>query len=127
MFSAALPLGKGVCEGGWDILRCLRNTWAKPGRTHPEAGWEGPEPLPGEDGAGALRLHVAPRPRPPHPLSPPARLLQTLQTDPPTCFIRSKSKASRATSLTLPAGFILGRGHRGAELERHVGAPVLAH
>ena len=29
-----------------------------------------------------------------------------------TCFIRSKSKASRATSLTLPAGFILGRGRR---------------
>lgn len=27
-----------------------------------------------------------------------------------TCFIRSKSKASRATSFTLPAGFILGGG-----------------
>lgn len=47
-----------------------------------------------------------------------------------TCFIRSKSKASRATSFTLPAGFILGRGRRvqlrqgaGTEPEQALGAP----
>lgn len=42
-----------------------------------------------------------------------------------TCFIRSKSKASRATSFTLPTGFILertaGRGKRAAGPAHHVG------
>lgn len=102
-----------MCEAGWDTLRCLRNTWAKPERPHPEAGWEGPEPFPGKDGAEALRLPSwACHPR--SPQKPPALApAQPLWTHTLTCFIRSKSKASRATSLTLPAGFILGRGRRG--------------
>lgn len=38
-----------------------------------------------------------------------------------TCFIRSKSKASRATSFTLPAGFILGGGGRQGAVRRAAG------
>lgn len=47
VFSAAPhpALGKGVCDRGWDTLRCLRNTWEKPGQRPQEAGWEGPGQL----------------------------------------------------------------------------------
>lgn len=123
-------------SGTWDTLPRLRST-QEPGCQEgeaPEAGRERPEPFPGEDRGRGTNAACVPSPTtgsrllaaacgplgqegvPTRPRQVPSLwLLHSLSgKDTLTCFIRSKSKASRATSFTLPAGFILGRGQQGA-------------